>query len=339
LPDGSNRSQPLCGCLRVRCEWPGVECGASESGAGTLAKDLPQQFEALNIWRNRGKRAPHKPLLALWAIGRCLRGESRLAPYHLVDRELARLLQRFGPHRSSARTDYPFWHMRNDAVWEVDRADLVRTTSKNSAWVRDLKEHAIEGGFTVEVYNELRRDPSLASRIAESLVEVHFPPTLHDAVLDATGVAGDAPAYQHPDLGTTLIRRRRRDPAFRSRILDAYGARCAVCSFAGRLEGGPVAVEAAHIRWHMAKGPPVIQNGLALCALHHELFDEGAFTILPGLKVVVAGAVGGDGMDAALGRYHQAPLLAPPRRKIWQPDPAFLKWHASEVFKKPAAVL
>jgi len=26
----------------------------------------------------------------------------------------------------------------------------------------------------------------------------------------------------------------------------------------------------------------VVQNGLALCSLHHKIFDLGAFTVLPG---------------------------------------------------------
>lgn len=229
--------------------------------------------------------------------------------------------------------------MQGDGVWEVDRAELVRTTSKKSAWVRDLKQHGIAGGFTLEVYNELRRDRGLARRIAESLVVKHFPETLHDAVLEEAGIgAYAAPDQPLVDTDFTLVRRRRRDSAFRSRILKAYGERCAVCSFAGRVEGASVAVEAAHIRWHTAAGPPVLENGLALCALHHELFDEGAFTVLPDLKVVVARTAEGDGMNTALYQYHREPLRAPPLPGFARPSPAFLKWHAGEVFKKPAAI-
>lgn len=54
-----------------------------------------QRFQRLRIWKDKRYRAPHKPLLALWAIGRCLRNEPRLAPFELVDRELTRLLRRF----------------------------------------------------------------------------------------------------------------------------------------------------------------------------------------------------------------------------------------------------
>lgn len=230
--------------------------------------------------------------------------------------------------------------MQNDGVWEVDRAACVRTTSKKSAWIRDLKRHAVEGGFTHTVYSALRSDPRLAVRIAESLVINHFPPTLHDAVLQAMGIPAQVPT-DHPPLreqDIVVTHRRQRDPAFRRRILGAYADRCAVCAFAGRLHDSPLALEAAHIRWHEAMGPPIIANGLALCALHHELFDAGAFTVLPDLKVVVARAVHGEGVDTALGRYHREPLRAPPLSGFPKPDPAFLKWHAREVFKEPPVI-
>ena len=48
-----------------------------------------------------------------------------------------------------------------------------------------------------------------------------------------------------------------------------YGYRCVICGFDLRLDNDPLAVDAAHIRWHQAHGPNIVSNGLALCALHH----------------------------------------------------------------------
>ena len=109
------------------------------------------------------------------------------------------------------------------------------------------------------------------------------------------------------------VRRRRRDPAFRKRVLEAYGSRCVVCELAVRRDDVPLALEAAHIKWHEARGPAAVENRLVLWALHHELFDTGAFTLLPELTVVVAGAVNGVGAVPALWRYHGEPLRAGPR--------------------------
>ena len=102
-------------------------------------------FQNLNLWKNKGTRAPHKPLLAVWAIGRCLGGQPRLASYELVEKELGVLLRRFGPYRRRTRTDYPFWHLRNDGVWAIDRPHLVRTTDSGDAYVGDLRGQCIRG--------------------------------------------------------------------------------------------------------------------------------------------------------------------------------------------------
>ena len=68
------------------------------TGSGVIGPDiLMRRFGLLQVWHANGQRAPHKALLALWAIGRCIRGEPRLVAYDVVDRELASLLRCLGP--------------------------------------------------------------------------------------------------------------------------------------------------------------------------------------------------------------------------------------------------
>ena len=43
--------------------------------------EIRDRFNSITVWKRGGERAPHKPLLALYAIGRVLRGEPRLAAY------------------------------------------------------------------------------------------------------------------------------------------------------------------------------------------------------------------------------------------------------------------
>ena len=302
-----------------------------------MSGDLERRFQALNVWKHGDKRAPHKPLLALWAIGRCLRNDPRLASYELVDQELGDLLRRFGPHRKTIHTEDPFWRMQRDEVWELDRPKLVRFNKDGGAYKGDLRRHCICGGLTEADYSMLQANPGLASQIAEYLVASHFPASLHDTVLEATCTAPDmvvgADVVDSDEW--TVMRRRRRDPKFRAKVLEAYDSRCAVCEFAGRIHGEPLAIEAAHIKWHEARGPAEVENGLALCSLHHDLFDKGAFTLLPDLKVVVADAVGGVGIEPVLRQYHGERLRAPPLDGFARPDSRFLSWHMTEVFRVP----
>ena len=300
-----------------------------------MPDDILQRFQALNVWKARDMRAPHKPLLALWAIGRCLRGDARLAPFGLVDRELAELLQRFGPHRKIIHTEDPFWRMQRNEVWEVDQPGLVSLTTAGGAYKGDLKKHEIQGGLKEADYSAFRTNPRLAIRVAEDLVAAHFPITLQDEVLDATSIPATPSAEIEATDEIQLFsgRRRPRHPAFRKKVLAAYGHQCAVCKFAVQRGDQPLALEAAHIKWHEARGPAEVENGMALCTLHHDLFDRGAFTVLPRLKVLVAADVGGKGVKQSLHRYDGGRLQAGPLRGYATPAEHFLAWHQREVFR------
>lgn len=65
------------------------------------------------------------------------------------------------------------------------------------------------------------------------------------------------------------MKRRLHQPAFRSRVLDAYEVKCSVC----RLAHGKL-LDAAHIiPDSQADGSAVVTNGLALCKIHHAAYD------------------------------------------------------------------
>ena len=309
--------------------------------------DIRERFLSLRRWRKGGRRAPHKPLLVLLAIGRCLRGEERLAPFATVDKKLAELLCAFGlPNPTTPRPDYPFWRLQGDGIWEIDRPHLVRQTERGDALVGDLREHRIAGGFLASDHAALRADPSLAHELANEILHAHFPQTYHADLLQATGIGHfGAGASPHQDIRqvaeiadaegkvhkTTL--QRPRDAAFRQAVLKAYCERCAVCEFSVRLEGTVVAVEAAHIRWHNHAGPAVVRNGLALCSLHHRLFDRGAFGLDEGLVIRMSARTEGPGWRESLGRFDGARLPVVPTMNEERPAPEFLRWHRHQVLR------
>src|SRR5215471_16276895 len=71
-------------------------------------EQLQQRFRHITVWRRGAERAPHKPLLLLYALGKCQRGEPRAIPYAEVDPALQRLLRTFGPPRQSYHSEFPF---------------------------------------------------------------------------------------------------------------------------------------------------------------------------------------------------------------------------------------
>jgi putative restriction endonuclease len=113
------------------------------------ADELRLRFNSLTVWRRGGERAPHKPLLVIYAIARLLRGKTRMVEYAEVDRDLGKLLLEFGPPRQSVHPEYPFWRLQNDGVWKLSRAEALSTRRGNTdAKKSELLAHHVEGGFT-----------------------------------------------------------------------------------------------------------------------------------------------------------------------------------------------
>ena len=158
--------------------------------------------------------------------------------------------------------------------------------------------------------------------VVEELLTANFPSSIHEDILQSVGI----------DLSLSE-EERKRDPAFREKILRAYEYRCAVCAFDVRLGNLPIALEAAHIQWKQAGGPDVEVNGIALCVLHHKLFDLGAFTLSEQLKIMVSDRANGHvGFEEWLMRFH-GKALSLPQRKTYYPKEDFRTWHVKEVFK------
>ncbi len=284
-------------------------------------ENLLSRFKKLQLWASNGQRAPHKPLLILWAIGRCLQGEERFVSYQEADRELSKLLDRFGPHRKVVHTEAPFWRLQNDEVWEIPERNRITVGPGGNAHKSSLLQEDAHGGFPKDIQNALQDNNELAFQLATDLVDAHFPLSMRDEVL------------QSVDINSEYVnsRRKRRDPSFSPKVLRAYGSRCAVCNFSVRVNGKPVALEAAHIKWHEARGPDKVHNGLALCVLHHRLFDKGAFTLSLDREIIVSEYAEGKGSNLSLGRFDSKPILLPAKPDDW-PSLNFLKWHSREVF-------
>jgi putative restriction endonuclease len=283
-----------------------------------------KRFDELSIWKQGDRRAPHKPLLVLYALGRWQGGQKAMT-FVEAGPELKNLLREFGPPRRSDHPEQPYWRLQRDGVWTVHAPEgLPLKTNDDIPRVGALRSPEVWAEFAPDVQAALAADPGLAAAIATRILERHFPESLHQDIVNAVGLTLE-----------TTVARRRRDPAFRQRVLTAYEYRCAVCGFDVRLGSVSIALDAAHIRWHQAGGPETEDNGLALCVLHHKTFDLGAFTLREGVLLVSDQAHGTTGFEEALLAYHGRPIRDP-QRPAWRPHPGHLDWHGREVFKGAA---
>jgi putative restriction endonuclease len=197
----------------------------------------------------------------------------------------------------------------------------------------ELRQNHVRGGFTAPIYAALRANPELVATVAQRIVEAHFPESIRVDVLDAVGLV-PVESWAGPK-----DPQRRRDPAFRAKVLLAYQYRCAVCGHDLRMGQQSIGLEAAHIKWFQAHGADDVTNGIAMCSLHHKVFDLGAFKILPEtLQLVFSQHLnGGEATSQRMLAYHGAELIRP-QASDYFPHLANLDWHAKQVFKGPARV-
>jgi putative restriction endonuclease len=309
------------------CEIRNADAPAASfcDGSGILmTASFLKQINKVATWRRGGQRAPHKPLLLLLALSEWARGRRSLGFVEFADR-LANLLVEFGPPRRVVHPEYPFWRLQRDGVWTVKFEGKLHKRRSNSDPTRSsLMACQATGAFSESVVAELSAHPDRVWQAADILLANHFPATLHDDLRSELGITREERSAR---------RAGRRDPRFRAAVLQAYGYRCAICGYGLRLVHSPVGLEAAHIRWHQCGGPDEITNGVAMCALHHKLFDLGAFTLSPRLRVLVSDAVSGAGdLTAYLLRFHNN-AIAQSVHSEDSPAVEHVSWHRQEVFK------
>ena len=151
-------------------------------------EEIVHRFQKIRIWKRKGVSAPHKPLLILYALGKLLRREDRLISFTEVDEKLGNLLSEFAPKKSRQGTEFPFWRLQNDGVWEIRAEGRIRENSNGDAVKSDLYRYKASGGISKSLSRQLREDASLVGEIAQNMLEAHFHTSDHERVLQAVGI-------------------------------------------------------------------------------------------------------------------------------------------------------
>jgi putative restriction endonuclease len=269
--------------------------------------------------------------LVLLALGQLrTRGRSDLTWTDARSR-LGDLIGEYGPPSRTGHAQgaaYPFTRLRADGVWTLDH-DVPMDN------VGPLNSAPVTGRFPTDLEDALAANPRLINAAARVLVEAHFPENVATDLLTAVGLDPDAVVHTAvlPDAPGP-----RRDPAWRSAVLQAWDRQCAFCGFDGQILGVTVALDAAHVRWFAYDGPNDLDNGLALCVLHHKLFDRGALGIDEHLRIRVSTAyTSRTAAGQSLYELDRRQLHARPGTPL--PAVHHVAWHRTQVFKgEPLAV-
>lgn len=294
------------------------------------SRDWVPKVRSIRRFRDGDRRAPYKPLLLLWAIGRVAAGLPTRISFCDAEEELTRLME---GHRlgGKLRVSYPFVYLGTSRdLWRVETADGsdVAAMPQRVKESRPFLVREATGGLAPD-FEAALENPRVRSEVVNTLLDMEFPESLHAELLEEVGLGplvAPIPSRRHPQ--------------FRRIVLLAYENRCAFCGFDGILRNSPVAVDAAHVKMRSHSGPDDIANGLALCVLHHRLFDRGALGLNEDLRVLVS--------QQMIVRETRAlmPLVDLVGRRIDLPQsgydpphPNYVNWHYENIFVEPPRVI
>lgn len=124
---------------------------------------------------------------------------------------------------------------------------------------------------------------------------------------------------------TSTVKTRLHQRGFRERVLAAYRSQCALC----KLKHEEL-LDAAHI---IPDGEehsiPTVNNGLALCKIHHTAFDRNIIGITPDYTIKIRRDIleehDGPMLKHGIQELHNGSLILPKSKKAW-PKQEYLDW-------------
>lgn len=180
----------------------------------------------------------------------------------------------------------------------------------------------------------------LAERDFARIIDIGLPQDLEQIEANRYQGSGkvlqDEPMVFKRPVIERLTHRKYRDIAFRRKVRDAYGYRCAMSGLQLLNGGGRPEVQAAHIKPVEKDGSDSVRNGLALSGTLHWMFDRGLISVAEDGETILVSRnkVPGEVVDR---------LLRPDGR-LFRPDdprniphPENLRWHRENVFGNVAS--
>ncbi|QDU65286.1 HNH endonuclease [Engelhardtia mirabilis] len=302
-----------------------------------LARERNGPLDEVNFWQPLAKRpmaklAPGTPVFfRLKSPTHAIAGYGFFASFILLsldqawasfgrangDPDQLRFLERIGGYRK--------FDLIGDA--RAPREPIGCTLLRDAAfWPQErwIPWGEAEGWAPNIVQGKAERDGNRASRL---LGEIHYDHlTTPEELAAETFTPLDVDDRELIDASS---RARVGQGTFRSRLLGAYGRRCAITG-----EHTEIVLDAAHIQPYLGPLSNHVQNGLLLTKEFHTLFDRGYVTVTPELEVRVSTRLKAEWDNGVrYYAYDARPLRVFPGAVHERPAPEVLEWHGERVFR------
>ena len=280
------------------------------------------RIKNLRQGKKHGKNAINKPLLLLCALGRYWNGSNRMMHFSEIAKPLRHLFEIVGENRHREEALFPFVHMCNDGVWELTgKKSINEWVGKGSGRrpsLKDANESDLMGGIDEYTYKRIINDKVFLLKLVFEVLDKYFgnkEKSTWVELLYAIGIP-DIPA---------------RD-SFHCSVLKNYMFQCAVCDQMREKNEFNQNIRVAYIKSPEISGEErlreKIDNALALCSVHDELFKHGAFSIAEAKNIVVSDRI--RNCNVNLSPYNGKPLNRPAKE---HPNKKYTDWHYKEIFR------
>jgi putative restriction endonuclease len=296
-------------------------------------------------------RAPHKPLLLL-SIMDLIANNQINSNFFELNADLMDTFDLYwekviGRERES-NILMPFYHMTSEGFWHLvpvpGMGQAIVSVGRIKSY-RQFNQVALGAKLNDDLFT-LLLSPDSRNDLRRVLVEKYFTPDIRSEVVKAGQITTEVFEYSReltdrlkgrftlreaPDIDETYLTESR-STAFRRVVVDAYKHTCSFCRIRVLTPQGRTAVAAAHIvPWsHGHNDDP--RNGMALCGLHHWVFDQGLATVGIDYCIKVSPVVilEENAAEAILKLDGQTMYL--PADDILLPAKSALRWHMENIF-------
>jgi putative restriction endonuclease len=267
-----------------------------------MAKDLIfyiRKFAKLNVNRNKGNIAPHKPVLLLAVIELIEQNKIQDNRIYLFPELIATFLKYWTSlvttdHRSNI--SLPFFHLKGDRFWHlIANMGYEGSLSSLNPSLSSLRNAVNYASLDPELFS-LLLDSSSRTQLASILIQTWFPSQSVDLkTIYAVDEFQDIQTRLREKGGAVYNSEDLRDEdkifvrnaAFRKIVISLYQQRCTLCGLRIIDRDGQNIVDGAHIKPFSEFRDDRFDNGLALCKNHHWAFDRGWFSISDDYRILI----------------------------------------------------
>jgi len=285
--------------------------------------DFQRELDRIKVHRSGNVISLHKPILLVLTISEVIHGHKNQFLYDDLEGSLLLLLEKYGlKNTQKINPQYPFLYLSgNPEIW-VCTVDKDTLKNPDAASRRDLL--GAFGSFATSFYSFLMSNNN-GIKVIQHLLNSYWPEAYHAEILNELGL------FDEVQMQVSVKKERSRK--FVEEVLDAYERKCAICNQSIRLGDTLVGIDACHLKPIQHFGTDTINNGIALCKIHHWPIDRGAISISNEMGLLVSKKLNGNKLFEYFTSFENKSVFIP-RDKLMNLDEDNINYHNTYIFVK-----